>query len=134
MLRAAVAAGTEMGKKVKGIMASGGLVTDDIVVGIIKDAIAAPECKKGFILDGFPRTVPQAEAVRRLLFAHIACIYVVLILLCSICPGLIPSLILCSQQRAWPLTVWSTSKSRTSSLSSASVAGAFTSLAAVVTT
>jgi adenylate kinase len=64
MLRAAISAGTEMGKKVKGIMNSGGLVTDDIVVGIIKDAIKAPECKKGFILDGFPRTVPQAEAVR----------------------------------------------------------------------
>lgn len=67
MLRAAISAGTEMGKKVKGIMNSGGLVTDDIVVGIIKDAIKAPECKKGFILDGFPRTVPQAEALDNML-------------------------------------------------------------------
>jgi adenylate kinase len=66
MLRAAITAGTEMGKKVKGIMNSGGLVTDDIVVGIIKEAIKAPECKKGFILDGFPRTVPQAKAVGQL--------------------------------------------------------------------
>jgi adenylate kinase len=63
MLRAAVAAGTEMGKKAKDVMTSGGLVSDDIVVGIINEAIQRPECKKGFILDGFPRTVTQAEKV-----------------------------------------------------------------------
>jgi adenylate kinase len=63
MLRAAVAAGTEMGKKAKEVMNAGGLVSDDIVVGIIKEAIKAPECSNGFILDGFPRTVGQAEKV-----------------------------------------------------------------------
>merc|ERR1719482_2039795 len=61
LLRAAVAAGTEMGKKAKAVMESGGLVSDDLVVGIIKDNIKSPDCSKGFILDGFPRTVPQAE-------------------------------------------------------------------------
>ena len=64
MLRAAVRSGTEMGKKAKAAMDAGELVTDEIVVGIIKDAIHDPECRKGFILDGFPRTVVQAEKVR----------------------------------------------------------------------
>jgi adenylate kinase len=63
-LRAAVAAGTDMGKKAKEVMNSGGLVSDDIVVGIIKEAIKAPECSNGFILDGFPRTIGQAEKVQ----------------------------------------------------------------------
>lgn len=61
MLRAAVAAGTEMGKQASEVMKRGELVSDDIVVGIIRDAIRAPECRKGFILDGFPRTVQQAQ-------------------------------------------------------------------------
>jgi len=70
LLRAAVAAGTEMGKKAKAVMESGGLVSDDIVIGIIKDNIKSPECKKGFILDGFPRTVGQAEALDKMLVSE----------------------------------------------------------------
>jgi adenylate kinase len=67
MLRAAVAAGTPVGLKAKEIMAGGGLVPDDVVVGIISDRIDQPDAKNGFILDGFPRTVPQAEALDELL-------------------------------------------------------------------
>src|SRR6202040_3982951 len=69
MLRAAVAAQTPVGLKAKDVMASGGLVPDDIVVGIISDRIDQPDAAKGFILDGFPRTVPQAEALDRMLGA-----------------------------------------------------------------
>jgi adenylate kinase len=67
MLRAAVAAQTPVGLKAKGIMASGGLVPDDIVIGIISERLDQPDAAKGFILDGFPRTVPQAEALDELL-------------------------------------------------------------------
>ena len=67
MLRAAVAAQTPVGLKAKDIMASGGLVPDDVVIGIISDRIDQPDAKNGFILDGFPRTVPQAEALDELL-------------------------------------------------------------------
>jgi adenylate kinase len=67
MLRAAVAAQTPVGIKAQGIMASGGLVPDEIVVGIISDRLDQPDAAKGFILDGFPRTVPQAEALDELL-------------------------------------------------------------------
>lgn len=67
MLRAAVAAGTPVGLKAKDIMAAGGLVPDEIVIGIIADRIEQPDAAKGFILDGFPRTVPQAEALDNLL-------------------------------------------------------------------
>lgn len=67
MLRAAVAAQTPVGLKAKDIMASGGLVPDDIVIGIISDRLDQPDMKKGFILDGFPRTVPQAAALDELL-------------------------------------------------------------------
>jgi adenylate kinase len=67
MLRAAVAAQTPVGVKAQHIMASGGLVPDDIVVGIISDRLDQPDAANGFILDGFPRTVPQAEALDQLL-------------------------------------------------------------------
>lgn len=67
ILRAAVKEGTEMGKKAKEYMDAGKLVPDEVVIGIIKDRLAQPDCKKGFILDGFPRTVPQAEALDRVL-------------------------------------------------------------------
>lgn len=67
MLRAAVKAGTPVGMKAKEIMAAGGLVPDDVVVGIIADRIAEPDCARGFILDGFPRTLPQAASLDTLL-------------------------------------------------------------------
>jgi adenylate kinase len=67
MLRAAVAAESPIGLQAKDIMAAGGLVPDEIVVGIISDRIDQPDARKGFILDGFPRTVPQAEALDELL-------------------------------------------------------------------
>ena len=67
MLRAAVAAQTPVGIKAQGIMASGGLVPDEIVIGIISDRLDQPDAAKGFILDGFPRTVPQAAALDELL-------------------------------------------------------------------
>src|SRR3954470_487804 len=67
MLRAAAAAGTPVGLQAKEIMASGGLVSDEIVIGIISDRLDQPDMKNGFILDGFPRTVPQAAALDELL-------------------------------------------------------------------
>ena len=67
MLRAAVSASTPVGLKAKAVMESGGLVSDEIVVGIIRDRIAEADAKKGFILDGFPRTVAQAEALDAML-------------------------------------------------------------------
>ncbi|WP_293812268.1 adenylate kinase [uncultured Bosea sp.] len=67
MLRAAVAAGTPVGQKAKAVMDAGGLVSDEIVIGIVADRIEEADAKKGFILDGFPRTLAQAEALDAML-------------------------------------------------------------------
>lgn len=63
MLRAAIKAGTELGKQAKAAIDAGQLVTDEIIIGMVKERIAEDDCKNGFLLDGFPRTVPQADAV-----------------------------------------------------------------------
>ncbi len=67
MLRAAVANGTEVGKKAKAIMDAGGLVSDDIVNQIVSDRIGEPDCARGFVLDGYPRTLAQADSVEKML-------------------------------------------------------------------
>src|SRR5690554_7807864 len=63
MLRAAVKAGTELGKQVKEVMDTGGLVSDELIIGLINERIAQDDCANGFLLDGFPRTIPQAQAL-----------------------------------------------------------------------
>ncbi|RMQ40052.1 adenylate kinase [Pseudomonas cichorii] len=63
MLRAAVKAGTELGLKAKSVMDAGGLVSDDLIIGLIKDRLSQPDCSNGVLFDGFPRTIPQAEAL-----------------------------------------------------------------------
>jgi adenylate kinase len=65
MLRAAVNAGTDMGLAAKKVMDSGGLVGDDIIIGLVKERIAQPDCANGFLFDGFPRTIPQADAMKQ---------------------------------------------------------------------
>ena len=65
MLRAAVKAGTPLGIEAKKVMDAGGLVSDDIIIGLVKERIAQPDCANGFLFDGFPRTIPQAEAMRQ---------------------------------------------------------------------
>ncbi len=64
MLRAAVKAGTELGKKAKEYMDSGGLVPDDVIIGLVKERIKEADCANGFLFDGFPRTIPQADAMK----------------------------------------------------------------------
>ena len=64
MLRAAVKAGSELGKKAKTFMDSGGLVPDEVIIGLVKERIKEPDCQKGFLFDGFPRTIPQADAMK----------------------------------------------------------------------
>jgi adenylate kinase len=65
MLRAAVKAGTDMGLAAKKVMDAGGLVGDDIIIGLVKERIAQPDCANGFLFDGFPRTIPQADAMKQ---------------------------------------------------------------------
>jgi len=64
MLRAAVKAGTPLGIEAKKVMDAGGLVSDDIIIGLVKDRLLQPDCAQGYLFDGFPRTIPQAEAMR----------------------------------------------------------------------
>jgi len=64
MLRAAVKAGTPLGLAAKKVMDSGALVSDDIIIGLVKERLTQPDCAKGYLFDGFPRTIPQAEAMR----------------------------------------------------------------------
>jgi adenylate kinase len=74
MLRAAVKAGTPLGTEAKKIMDAGGLVSDDLIIGLVKDRLAQPDCGNGYLFDGFPRTIPQADALKH---AHIGLDYVV---------------------------------------------------------
>jgi adenylate kinase len=74
MLRAAVKAGTPLGKEAKKVMEAGQLVSDDIIIGLVKERLREPDCKPGYLFDGFPRTIPQAEAMKA---AAVAIDYVV---------------------------------------------------------
>ena len=64
MLRAAVKAGSELGVKAKSVMDAGNLVSDDLIIDLVKERIAQPDCANGFLFDGFPRTIPQADAMQ----------------------------------------------------------------------
>jgi len=79
MLRSSMQAGTELGKQVKAKVDSGSLVSDDLMIMLIKDRIARSDCTSGFVLDGFPRTVPQAEAFKSLLSESDECIKAVVL-------------------------------------------------------
>lgn len=74
MLRAAVKAGTPLGIAAKKIMDAGGLVSDDIIIGLVQDRLKQPDCSKGYLFDGFPRTIPQADALKQ---AHVALDFVI---------------------------------------------------------
>lgn len=74
MLRAAVKAGTPLGVAAKKIMDAGGLVSDDIIIGLVQDRLKQPDCNKGYLFDGFPRTIPQADALKQ---AHVALDFVI---------------------------------------------------------
>jgi adenylate kinase len=73
MLRAAVKAGTPLGLQAKSIMESGGLVSDDLIIGLVQDRLTQPDCQNGYLFDGFPRTIPQADALKS---ANVALDYV----------------------------------------------------------
>src|SRR5690606_22503650 len=64
MLRAAVKAGTPLGIEAKKVMDAGGLMPDDIIIGLVRDRLREPDCQNGYLFDGFPRTIPQAEAMK----------------------------------------------------------------------
>jgi len=64
MLRAAIKAGTDLGKQAKAVMDAGQLVSDELIIGLVKERVAQDDCKSGFLLDGFPRTIPQADAMK----------------------------------------------------------------------
>jgi adenylate kinase len=74
MLRAAIKAGTPLGRAAKQVMDRGSLVSDDIIVGLVRDRLAQPDCRSGYLFDGFPRTIPQADALKD---AHIGLDYVI---------------------------------------------------------
>jgi adenylate kinase len=65
MLRAAIKAGSELGNQAKAVMDAGQLVSDDLIIGLVKERVAQEDCKAGFLLDGFPRTIPQADAMKQ---------------------------------------------------------------------
>lgn len=88
MIREALKSGTEMGLKAKSFMDAGKLVPDEVVIGIVKERLAQDDCKNGFVLDGFPRTIPQAEALDKMgiVIDKVIDIEVAMTRLWSVCP------------------------------------------------